>query len=337
MPSGTIYVSKALTDFVVKYSNKAYVGTQALPPVKVSKKQGTYYIFDKTNAFALEETVRPHLSVAGMSDLASSTATYSCEDHAWREFMADSSYDQADPPVKAQMNKAEFVTNILLLAQENRIKTLLEASGSYSTTAMTLTSDGSSDGYQFDQYTAGGTSIFDIFETAKAACFQPPNSEAVLLVNQETFRVMKHHPAILNRIVGGATTEMPAAVLKQTLAEILEFDEILVGEAKYNSTDQQATGTYSYLWGRHAVVLYRAKSPSIDAAGLGYTFLYNPGPETAGQVPGVKGSWRVRTYRNEEIGGGGRFVEVENYPDEKIVCGDAGILIQNAIGSVTPT
>ena len=336
MPSGTIYVSKALTDFVVKYQNKAYVGTQALPPVTVSKKQGTYFVFDKTNAFALEDTARPHLSVAGMSDLAASTATYSCEDHAWREFMADSSYDQADAPIKAQMNKAEYVTNILLLAQEARIKTLLETNGSYATT-MTLTAAGTSDGYQFDQYTAGGTSIFDIFETAKAACFQPPNSEAVLLVSQETFRIMKHHPAILNRIAGGATTEMPASVLKRTLAEILEFDDILVGEAKYNSTAQTATGTYTWLWGRHAIVFYRAKSPSMDAAGLGYSFSYAPGPQTSGQVPGVLGGWRVRTYRDEAIGGGGRFVEVEQYPDEKIVCSDAGVKIIDAIGSVIPT
>jgi hypothetical protein len=339
---GETYNSPVLTDYVVKYENDAVVGTRALPYVPHFKLEGKYTVFDKKNRFKREDTRRGHLSKAGHSDTKVNRETFSCEGFAWREFMPYVDYDNAEPPVRDQMGKADACVNTVLLDQEVRIAEQIFAAATYPTAQkMTLTAGGTSDGYQLDQYASGAGTFFPIIEAAIAKCYRPPNADLVVLINPESWQIIKHHPDVLARVSGGATTEMPAAVLKRVVAELIEADEILVGGAKYDGTSKRSTGSYEYIWGRHMLVFYRAKSPSRDATQLGSTFIYTPelspkGSQTI-QVPGAQQGWRARTYEDLETGGGGLWVEVENWVTEKLVALDCACLIQDCIGSTTPT
>ena len=337
---GATYASPVLTDYLVKYTNPDYVGTRALPFVQVPKLQGTYTVFSKKNAFKREKTLRPSMSKAGTHDWTTSQETYACEPYAWREFMPYIDYDNAEPPVQAQMNKIDRCANTIMLDQEVRINELIFATGTYATAQkMTLTSGGTSDGYQFDQYTAGAGTLFSIIETGWSKAFRPPDADAVCLINEETWRIVKHHPDVTARITGGATKEAPGTVLLQTFAELIGADEVLVGRAKYDSTSKQSTQTNAYIWGRNMLLFYRARSASRDATQLGSTFVYNPST-TAGtvvQVPGAQNGWRARSYEDLETGGGGLWTEAEMYADEVVVGADCACLISACIGDTTPT
>lgn len=337
---GETYVNPVLTDYVVKYANSQYVGTRALPYVPVPKLEGKYTVFSKKNAFQRENTLRGHMSKAGHSDWTTSRETYSCDPYAWREFLPYIDYEMAEPPIEEQMGKVDRCANTIALDQEARIAELIFVAGTYPTAQkMTLTSGGTSDGYQFDQYSAGEGTMFTIIEEAWGKCFRPPDAQRVVLINAETYRIMKHHPDILARINGGATVTNPALVTPAILAGALEADELLVGEAMYDSTSKKATQSNSYIWGRNMLLFYRAISPSRDATQLGSSFRYTPSMLTANSasVPGVQQGYRAKSYEDAETGGGGLWVEVENYVDEVVVCSDCACFISACIGDTTPT
>jgi len=77
--------------------------------------------------------------------------------------------------------------------------------------------------------------------------------------------------------------------------------------------------------------LYVNPAPIRNNMTFGGTFLYSPNTGAPGQMPGVQSGWRVRQYRDEARGGGGNVLEVEQYPNEKVICSDVGYLLYDAV------
>jgi hypothetical protein len=338
---GTILVSPVLTDFAINYTNQAYIGTKALPIVPRSTIQGTFYKYPRENSTRIDETARGVADYAGHTDWTLDTDTYNCYPaQAWRDFMPDLMYAGADIVPSTLMSRAQYSVNKIMLSQEKRISDLLLTAGTYpSSNRMTLSSTGASDGWQFDKYVDGAGSVFSVIEKAKSNCYRPMDAEPVLLLGGDVYRILKHHPDLTSKITGGATKENAAIVMLQTMAELFEVSEVLVGDAEYNSTPNKATATYAKIWGNFALVFYRQKTPSIDSASLGYTFVFSPPQNelSQAQYEGIKSGWRVKKYHDKALGGGGTWVEAEMFPDEKIVASDCGCLISAAIGSTIPS
>lgn len=330
MPAtGTIHYPSVLNEIVIAYKNPNLIADMALPYIPVMKKTDVYYKFTKQDRFEIPKTVRPHNSVANEIEWGAATATYNCTDEALRFFFADQDYDNADPPVAEMMAQSEILADQLLLSREKRVADLVFASGTYPTANKgQLTAGGTGAGYQLSDYTNSLGKLFGYFETAKNACFYPPN---VMIVGPEVDEKVRNHPDVIARINGGATIQNPAAgFMDDVLAKLFGVDKYIVGRAKYNSTPKKAA-TYSYVWGKDIAFLYVAPTAARYTVTFGGTFLYTPRTGQPGTMPGVQSGWRVRQYRDEERGGGGTFVEVEQYPDEEVICSDVGYLLYDAV------
>lgn len=341
---GQFMVSAPLTDFCASVKPSGVIGLDVLPIVKVDTYTGTFPVFSRRDAAKIENTYRAYNGYAGFRDVETTPETYTCyPGHAWKEFLSDLEMATAPKALQNQMIKAQSVQNTLLLAQEKRIADKVMLAGNHVNT-LTLTAGGTSDGYQFDKYTAGKGTLFAIIQAAIDKAFNPDPANSMLCcaMSSDVFNIIKNHPDVLARITGAGSRDMPAAAAKAVIAELFGCEELHVGGAQYDSTAKRAAATYSMLWGWGLLFYYKAKNPIQNAASFGYTFMYTPESLSDDVKPGsidgvgIKDGWRVRTYRDEARGGGSNVVEVEQYPAEELVMVDAASLIINAIGSKVP-
>jgi len=252
-----VHTDAILTNISIMYRNAAYVGTQLLPVVPVKKRSDIYYIYDsKADRFRIPKTLRAPKTESKTVDWKVTEDTYSCDEHALNDLIDDIERDNADKPLNLEVDTVEFLTDIIQLSQEMRIKTAVEAGLSANTVDVLWSTPGTSN------------PIADI-ETGKAAVhaviFKDPN---VLLLGRAVYDALKHHPDILDRI----KYVQKGVVTPELMAAVFEVDKVIVGNAGYNTAKEGKAASYSYLWGKNAILAYVEPRPGIKKFSLGYTF-----------------------------------------------------------------
>jgi len=310
-----VHVDRPLSNFAVQYRNRKLIGAEVAPFVMVNNKSDEYFIFTKKDRFTVPETIRGPKGSANEADWTTSTSTYGCVDNALRHFLSDAIVANQDTPIQARQRTVSFLTDLLLLAYERQVSSLVTTAANYGASyKATLSGDD-----QWDQYDTSDP-IGDV-ETGKAACFVEPNT---MIIGEEVWRKVKHHPQILDRIKGGARGGDPAIVKPELVAEIFEVERLLIGKAKYNSANAGGTASYSYVWGKDAVLAYIDPDVDLENVSAFKSFMWRQMTTDAG--------YKVRTYRDEEKGGGGEWIEVEHSYDLEAVCTDVAYLIDAVIG-----
>ena len=94
-----------------------------------------------------------------------------------------------------------------------------------------------------------------------------------LVLGLETYNVLKNHPYILERIKYSGTTQNPAIVNENVLAQTFGVDEVVVLDATYNAAPFGATEDMRFVCDpKGALLLFTPATPSIDTASAGYIF-----------------------------------------------------------------
>ena len=309
-----VHVDRPLSNFAVEYRNMKMIADMVSPFVPVNNKSDSYFTYTKKDKFTLPETVRGPKAEANEVDWSTSTSTYGCVDHALRNFLPDGIVANSDPGVNPRQRSTAQLIDLILLAYERVIATLATTAGNYATAYKTTLSGA-------DQWSEPDTSdpIGNI-DDGKAACFIEPNT---LILGAEVWNKLKRHPAILDHVKGGANVDKPSLVKPALIAEVFELDQVLIGRAKYNSANKGATASYSYVWGKDAVLAYIEPGTSLDGVSAWKSFRWKQMSTDA--------VYKVRRYRDESKGGGGEYIEVETSYDEVAVCADVAYLIDAVI------
>ncbi len=295
-----VHTDKILTNISVQYRNAALVGTQLMPIVPVKKESDKYYIYDsKAARFRIPQTLRAPKTDSKTVDWKVTTGTYSCEEYALNDLIDDREKANADKPLNLEVDTVEFLTDILQLALEMRIKTLLAANLSANTVDVLWSIPGTSN-------------PIDDIETGKAAIhaviFKDPN---VLLLGKAVFDILKHHPDILDRI----KYVQKGVVTAELMAAVFGVDRVIVGAAGYNTAKEGKNASYSYLWGKNAILAYVEPRPGVKKFSLGYVFQ----------------SRKFQTRRARLETRHSDWFEVSDLEDEKMVCTSAGYRIFPAV------
>ena len=252
-----VHTDAILTNISIMYRNAAYVGTQLMPIVPVKKRSDIYYIYDsKADRFRIPKTLRAPKTESRTVDWKVTEGTYSCDEHALNDLIDDIERDNEDKPLNLEVDTVEFLTDIIQLSLEMRTKTVVEANLSANAPSVV-----------WEEYT-NSNPISEI-ETGKAAIhaviFKHPN---VLLLGQSVYDVLKHHPDILDRI----KYVQKGVVTAELLASVFEVEKVIIGAAGYNTAKEGKAASYSYLWGKNAILAYVEPRPGIKKFSLGYTF-----------------------------------------------------------------
>ena len=299
-----VHKDQVLTNISIMYRNAAYVGTQIMPIVPVKKKSDIYYIYDsKADRFRIPKTLRAPKTDSRTVDWKVTTDGYVCDEHALNSLIDDIEKDNADKPLNLVVDTVEFLTDIVTLGLEMRIKEMIEAS---------LTAHAPASGVWDDYTEATDTDPIADIEIAKAAIhaviFREPN---VLLLGKAVYDKLKHHPKIIELI----KYSQKGVLTSDLMASLFGIEKVIVGEAGYNTAKEGKTAVLSYLWGKNAILAYVEPRPGIKKFSLGYTFQ----------------SQKFQTRRARMETKHSDWFEVGDIETEKMVCVACGYRISPAI------
>lgn len=316
MPSyngSQIHVDKPLSTLATAYTNHDLIGLRLAPEVLVEKTSDKFFKRDKGNGFAyLGQPRVGNLEVPALIDQGVTLVSFACEDYSLQSKVSQRDQQNADAPLNLMQDAAIDVAAQLRLAQEIRIADLVQTSGNYAS-ANTTTLSGS------DQWNAsGGGDPLGVIDDLRSEIYPCVNTRLVAWMGIEVWNILKRHPQILGLVNGGATVGMAAVVMKAKMAELLEVDEVLVGESYKQTNNPGASASTSRVWGKYFGIARVASGPTTRTLHLASSFAF--------------GAMNTFTWFDQEPGLLGAYhVKCSHSTDEKIVADDAGCLIVDAI------
>jgi len=306
-----VHVDRPLSQYVLTYENKQLIADKLAPVVLVDNQSDSYFVKPKGNA--MKYVGQPTIGLT--SDIPEvesgfTLAKFATQDYGFLSKVALSLDANADAPLNLRQDAAMDAAALLWLAREVRVASLLTTTANYA--AANSTTVGSK--WDID----ANDPIVQI-EAMRANLFPSPNGRLVAFMGYAVWAAVKNNAKVLSRVNGGATTGSPAQVSRQKFAELIEVDEVVVGEAY--AID--ANGAQTRVWGKDFGMVYVANSPSTRAMTFSQTFRWNkPGPGGIAASRWIDPSKGIMGVERSKIA---------HSDAEVIAASDAGILMKAAV------
>lgn len=299
-------VNGELTAVAVSYRNRALIADLVLPRVPVMQSEFKYMKYDKDSGFTIPDTKIGRKSEANIVETGGVEVTDSTVDYALKDVVPMTDLANAPDGYDPKARGTEFTTNLLDLAREVRAANLVFSTAQYGT-ANKATLSGTS---QWSDTTSDP--IGAILDAMDSMLLRP----TVLTLGGAVWTKLRTHPKVVAAVLGNSGTS--GAVSREALAEVLELDDILVGQSFVNTAAKGATAAFSQCWGKHAALLYRDTLAGNEGITFGFTASFM-GRE-------------VRDWFNPELGrSGADVVQVADSVKEIVSANDLGYLFANAV------
>lgn len=318
MPQPTasdVHVDAILTGISVAYEqdNDAYIAGRVFPEIPVDKKSDKYFVYTKADWFRDEVQKRAPGTESAGGGFTLSTDSYSCDVWAFHKDVDDQTRANADAPINVDADATRFVTQRMLLRREIQWVT-----DYFTTTKWATDVTGGVNFTKWSDYAASDpiTDIETAKETMLSSTGMMPNT---LVLGYEVFRQLKNHPDIVDRFKYTSS----ANITQEILARVFEVDRIFVARAIRNTAVEGASASYSFLYGKNALLMHVAPSPGLMTPSAGYSFAWRGVSDGLGQTIGIS-RINMPALRSERI-------EVQKAWDNKIVATDLGYFFQTAV------
>ncbi len=305
-------VTPELTAIAIAYRNKTLIADDVLPRVIVPSADFKYRLYSLAEGFTVPDTKVGRRSAPNEVVFSATEATASVVDYGLSSPVPNSDIEAANGTPYDPLGRAtEQAMNLLMLDREVRAAALVFATGSYAA-GNQATLSGTS---QWSDYTNSNplSAIMDALDTM----VMRPN---IGVFGRATWTKLRQHPRIVEAVRGtGAGLNAQGVANRREVADLLELEDIYVGEGFLNTAKKGQTATAARVWGKHASFIYR---DSLADASNGTTF-------------GFTGQWGSRVAGSEydkSIGlRGGQEVRVGESVKELITANDLGYFFQNAV------
>jgi len=115
------------------------------------------------------------------------------------------------------------------------------------------------------------TDLRNALRTVQLNTGRRPNK---IVMGQIVWDRLVDHPDLIDRIKGGATSQNPAIAQPQLLAALLNLDEVLIGQASYDSAVEGGTFSGAMILDDDLLMLYTPRNPGLLIPAAGYTFVW---------------------------------------------------------------
>ena len=318
----------ALSNVAIGYRPAMFVADRVAPYVPVKKQSDYFFKFLKGAWHRNEARMRGPGAIAARGGYPLTSDTCSCKEYAFGHPVPIELINNADAVLRPFATAVKYAMRKVLLAKEVLVSSACMTAGNWTT------SDDVNAGWA-----AGTTSTFieDILtqkEVIRKLIGIYPNR---LLVEAKTFKTIKQDPTVLDRIKYSGTQGRPADVTLQTLAQLFELDEVLLGGAIYSDAEEVVSGTDFNavdLWEVNAtkgaaLLYYAPPEPAIDEPAAAYCFNWKGDAGMEDAIAESDMYRQVRYWWEKERKSW--IVEAGEYLDFKITCADAGCLFYDTI------
>lgn len=294
MPQPTVsqvHSDMILTNISVAYIQRAdhFVSWQVFPTVSVEKQRDIYYTYDQDDWFRDEAEPRADGTESAGTGYGLSTDNYSCDVYAIHKDIGPQAMQNADEPLNLERDASQLVTQKMMLRQEIQFVADHFTGGVWDTDI--------TPGNLWDDY-ATSDPIDDVEEGKETILADTGYEPNTLVFGYQVWRQLKWHPDIRD-VIKYTTSEITTAEL---LARLFEVDRVIVAKAiKATAVEGNATQTYAFTHGKHALLCYVNPTPSLMAPSAGYTFTWNGVSDGIGanvgisreEIPLTRGAIRV--------------------------------------------
>jgi hypothetical protein len=320
----------ALSNIAIGYRNAMYVADRVFPNVPVVKQSDYFFTFRKGAWFRNEAKPRGPGAVAAGGGYPLTSTTYTAIEYAYRHPVPIQLINNADKVLRPFETGVKFCMDKLLGEKDVNASSVIMNTSNWTTT---------NDADAKWAATAGTDSTFieDINagkETIRRLIGRYPNR---MLLDAKTFVAQKECVDVLDRIKYTGTQGRPADVTAQTLAQLFELDEVIIGTALYSSAEEVVAGTDFTavdLWEVTAtkgscLLYYAPEAPAIDVPAAGYTFVWKGDEGQQDEVVESDVYRQVRRWWDSERKSW--MIEAAESFDCKITSADAGMLFYDTI------
>jgi hypothetical protein len=308
-------VDTPLTNVSTAYIQSAnnFIATKVSPIVPVDHKTDKYYTYTKADWLRDEAKPRADATESAGSGWGMSTGSYSCDVFALHKDIGDQVRANADAGINLDADAARFLAQRMLLRQEIQWVTDMFTTSVWATdlTPTNLWSD-----------FAASDPIEDI-ETGKETIISTTGQEAnTLVLGYQVARKLRNHPDIIDRLKG-VMAVTGNTVNDAMLAQIFGVKNVYVAKAIKNTAVEGETAAYSFVMGKHALLLHVAENPGLLIPSASYTFSWR------GVSMGLGADIGTKTFRLEALAAD--RVESQIAFDNKVVATDLGYFFNGAV------
>ena len=288
-------IQEELTAIALAYRNRSYIADLVLPRVPVGSREFKWLEYNRDEMFTVPETMVGRKGVPNEVEFGATQKTSFVRDYGLDDVVPNEDLDNAPPGYDPLGRATEGVAELVALDRELRARDLVFNANTYPA-ANRITLSGTSQWSDFinsDPYTA--------INTARDGMLMAPN---IGVIGRLAWSKLKVHPKITAALAPSSTGNTstsnaqgtPASL--QAVADLLELDQILVGEAWVNTSKPGQPASIQRIWGKHMALLHINPIASIrgNAISFGYTAEY--GMRVSGSMPepryGMRGAQRVR-------------------------------------------
>lgn len=301
-------IQPELTAVAIAYRNGRMIADDVLPRVPVGKQEFKYTKYALADSFTLPDAKVGRKSQPNQVSWSGTEVTDSTNDYGLDDPIPYADIDNAGENQDPKMTSVEFTTNLILLTREVRAAALVFASASYSASNKTTLSGTS----QWSDFT--NSDPVQAHLAALDSCIMRPN---IAVYGRATWTKLSTHPKICKAVFGNNTDA--GIVSRRQFAELLELEDVFVGEGFVNTAKKGQAPAISRVWGKHASLIYRDKLASADR-GTTFGFTAQFGKRISGSIPdpdiGIRGGERVRVAESVK---------------ELITANDLGYFFENAV------
>lgn len=293
-------VNRLLTNISIAHRNAAYIAAQAFPIVPVLKKSDSYFIFPEEFWFRLRSGIRAPGTEAPRADYGLTTASYVCINDSTAHLIPDEVGKNADAPLRPMVTGTRFVTDGLLIGLEDRVATLITASGNWASA--------SNPGTKWDVDTSDAWG--DINTMVGAVEDQIGRSPNVGVISNTAWRALRNHPDLVDRV---KYQREGGKLIPADLMGWFDLDKLLVGKAIKDTSLEGQTASKVQVWGDMMWVGWVPAAPALEEPSSGYVFRW--------------GRREVRNYRLDTRHS--NLLEAEWFTDEVISSSISGAIFSD--------
>ncbi len=299
------HIDVALTNVSLMFNNKSFISEKVAPPVPVLKESAKYLVYGTDHLRAGIDLRRPATRSNQLELSTTFAGPYFCDGHALHDYVSDEGAVNADKPIDLEVDVTNTLTEAIFLNREvNLVSALIAALNPTDLSASTYAN-------AWDQSGIDPIAVIDAAkETVQLQIARRPNT---MVLSRPVFRAIRNNPNVKARVSGALEGIDKSLITPQQLAQLLEVDQVLIGEAVKNTAAPNQTPSDAFVWGRSAFLCYVPESPGLRTPALAYQFTWD-----AGNL----GSLVYTKYDDERHA---KRIEVMKYYDVRVVSALCGV------------
>lgn len=310
-------IQSELTAITLAYQNRRLIADEVLPRTPVGSREFKWLQMGRDQMFTVPETAVGRKGQPNEVEFGGTETPGFVRDFGLDDLVPNEDLESAPAGFDPLGTAVTGITELVALDREKRVADLVFNLNTYPS-ANRATLSGTS---QWSDYT--NSDPYTAIQTALDGMLMRPNIGVIGRLAWSRLRVHPKVTAALAPSATGNTSTSNAAgqpATLQAVADLLELDQIIVGEAFINTAKPGQTASLSRCWGKHMAFLHQNPVATIRGNAVTFGFTAEWGNRVSGSMPepkvGLRGSQRVRV--GESV-------------NELIVANDVGYYFQNIV------